>query len=291
MDDATRQGFLPAWAAEVQHACPRCRTAIGLEEGKDAHCPSCGFMAKFERGVYCFLVESGPVNQWQNTYDKLATGAVEDTRSGLLYRFPVEDRIKTYRLLCGETPVGTRILDIGCANGIFSEVLFEGQPTVGIDFSLEMCRQARSHGVFAHQADALALPLADDQFDIVCIAGVLEHIDDLWQLCAELARVCRPGGRVVLGTANRVSLARLAMRIVRRVKPASLPIMRLPVIMRTMDDLLPAALGASLDLDMVCWTYLPLPWHRCSKSPRSLLAPLASNVYARFIKQPKGQLG
>jgi SAM-dependent methyltransferase len=79
---------------------------------------------------------------------------------------------------------------------------------VGIDFSFEMCVLARARGMLAYQADALALPFADEQFDLVYGAVRLEHIDDLGTLFAELGRVCRPNGRVVVGTANRASLAR-----------------------------------------------------------------------------------
>jgi len=280
------QSDLASCAEGVQHACPRCKTAIAISEGQSPRCSSCGFQATIDRGVYRFMVQSGPINDWQNTYDEVATGSLRDTRASLLYRSPVEQRVATFRLLCGDLPMGARILDVGCANGMFGEALLNGHPTVGVDFSLEMCVLARARGMIAYQADALALPFADEQFDLVYGAGLLEHISDLAGLFAELARVCRPGGRVVVGTANKVSLARRVMRLVRRVKPHPLAVMRRPIIMRAVDELEAEARRVSLVLDMVCWTHFPLPWQRCSKSARNIFAPLATNVFTRFVKRP-----
>jgi SAM-dependent methyltransferase len=285
---AAMEGDSAVWPTELHHACPHCRTPLDLPRGRDAACRACGFVARLERGVYRFITATDPPSDWQATYDRVATGLLEDTPSGLLYRSPVAHRLRTYRLLCGLVPEGTRILDAGCANGVFAKLLFGGRELVGFDFSFEMCVQARAGGMLAHQADALALPFADAQFDLVCVAGLLEHIAALEEMLGELARVCRPGGRVVLGTGNRSSLARRMMRLVRRVKPAPLSVMRRPVIMRTLDEVLAAARAAALAPELVVWTHFPLPWQRASASPSTLLAPLASNVYVRLIKQPRG---
>ena len=145
---------------------------------------------------------------------------------------------------------------------------------------------ARARGMLAYQADALALPFADEQFDLVYGAGLLEHIEDLQTLFAELARVCRPSGRIVVGSANATSIARRVMRLVRRVKPHPLSVMRRSIIVRSIGELVSAAESVSLSLDLVCWTYFPLPWERCSASPGYKLAPLATNLHARFTKRP-----
>jgi SAM-dependent methyltransferase len=252
----------------------------------NSRCSSGGFEALIERGIYSFVPRSGSANDWQDTYDQLATGSLADTAAGLLYRFPVEQRVTTFRRLCGELPAGARILDVGCGNGIFWQVLLDSRPAVGVDFSLEMCVQARARGMLAHQADALALPFGDAQFDLVYGAGLLEHIDDLVTVFAELARVSRPGGRVVVGSANKVSIARRVMRLLRRVKPPRLSVMRRPIVMRTVDELETAARTASLKLDYVCWTHLPFRWARYSRSAHNVFAPLASNVYTRFVRLP-----
>jgi SAM-dependent methyltransferase len=276
-----------SWVDAIRHACPRCRSAIELPPGRDAACPGCGFVARLDRGVYRFVPPAEP-SGWQATYDQVATGKLADTAPGLLYRSSVEHRVSTYRRLCGDPPAEARILDLGCANGVFAAALFGPRPIAGIDFSFELCVQARARGMLAHQANALALPFADAQFDLVCVAGVLEHIDDLTSLCAEIARVCRPGGSVILGTGYRNSLARRLMRLVRCVKPAPLAVARLPLTMRSLGELRQAAEAAGLRLARVCWTHFPLTWQWCSRSPRNPMAFLASNVYARFEKPARG---
>jgi demethylmenaquinone methyltransferase/2-methoxy-6-polyprenyl-1,4-benzoquinol methylase len=48
------------------------------------------------------------------------------------------------------------------------------------------------------EADAMALPWANDQFDIVCVAFGLRNVADMDAGLAEMTRVCAPGGRVAV---------------------------------------------------------------------------------------------
>jgi demethylmenaquinone methyltransferase/2-methoxy-6-polyprenyl-1,4-benzoquinol methylase len=48
------------------------------------------------------------------------------------------------------------------------------------------------------ESDALRLPFADDQFQIVCVAFGLRNLSDTDAGLREMARVCRPGGRVAV---------------------------------------------------------------------------------------------
>jgi len=59
-----------------------------------------------------------------------------------------------------------------------------------------------------------ALPFADDSFDAAFCKGALDHFDRPERAIAEMARVVRPGGRVVLAIANFDSLACRASRAV-----------------------------------------------------------------------------
>jgi len=75
---------------------------------------------------------------------------------------------------------------------------------VGADFAENMLEQARAkageRGVAVEfvQADALALPFADDSFDGATVAFGIRNVSDLGTGIAEMARVVRPGGRVVI---------------------------------------------------------------------------------------------
>jgi demethylmenaquinone methyltransferase/2-methoxy-6-polyprenyl-1,4-benzoquinol methylase len=81
-----------------------------------------------------------------------------------------------------------------------------GAMIVGADFCHEMlavghakCRQAGADARIALiEADALALPLPDDTFQIVCVAFGLRNVSDVDRGLAEMVRVAAPGGRVAV---------------------------------------------------------------------------------------------
>jgi len=84
------------------------------------------------------------------------------------------------------------VLDVGCATGIYVDLLARlGHDARGIDCSEELVAFARAQrrGTF-DVGDAEALPYPDDAFDTVLAFDVLEHVDDARAL-AEIARVAR----------------------------------------------------------------------------------------------------
>ena len=82
------------------------------------------------------------------------------------------------------------------------ELVVWGASVVGVDFSDEMLTLAASlhPTVTFGRADAAALPFADGCFDAVVAGFLMPHVSDLPAVCAELARVVRPGGRLALAT-------------------------------------------------------------------------------------------
>ena len=100
-----------------------------------------------------------------------------------------------------------RFLDVGCGMGeLASRVQRElGSEVVAVDISPRMVELTRARGVDAREADVQALPFEDASFDCVAANWVLYHVPDLDLGVRELARVLRPGGRLVaatLGDAN-----------------------------------------------------------------------------------------
>jgi demethylmenaquinone methyltransferase/2-methoxy-6-polyprenyl-1,4-benzoquinol methylase len=95
-----------------------------------------------------------------------------------------------------------RILDVGCGTCLFEE-LVEGQGcrVVGLDLTEQMIRIGQSKRIRCIEAlmvgDAESLPFPDDVFDIVVSCYVPKYVD-IGRLADEMARVLRPGGRVVL---------------------------------------------------------------------------------------------
>jgi demethylmenaquinone methyltransferase/2-methoxy-6-polyprenyl-1,4-benzoquinol methylase len=96
---------------------------------------------------------------------------------------------------------GSRVLDVATGTGDLAiEVARRGADVVGSDFSSEMLERARSKapGLRWEQANALALPYGDDEFDAATVGFGARNFSDLERGLGEMARVVRPGGRVVV---------------------------------------------------------------------------------------------
>lgn len=123
---------------------------------------------------------------WSKTYDQP------------LRLFPIETP-PVHRLL--ETLAPCRVLDAACGTGRHSEWLFSrGHQVVGVDSSPDMLAKARAKLPAARfeLGDLDALPLPDASVDAAVCALALVHCADLGQPFRELARVVRPGGRIVI---------------------------------------------------------------------------------------------
>ena len=119
---------------------------------------------------------------------------------------PEEDRA-TFRNRTGLGPDalnGKVILDGGCGMGRYLRVAAEGTPRllVGLDLS-EAVRAARDlteglPGVALVRGDLLRPPFAEGSFDHIYSLGVLDHTPDPRAAFLALARLLKPGGRIVV---------------------------------------------------------------------------------------------
>jgi len=95
------------------------------------------------------------------------------------------------------------VADVGCGNGAYLAELgrrgHAGQ-AVGVDLSAGMLQAARdaAPGVSVLRGDASRLPLADGCADVALAPHMLYHVPDPLAALAELRRVTRPGGRVLV---------------------------------------------------------------------------------------------
>src|SRR5215472_551025 len=115
---------------------------------------------------------------------------------------------RTYELL--QLRPGQRVLDLGCGPGIDTIALSESVGPAGEDHGVdhdatmvdEANRRAEAAGLAARvshrQADASALPWSDGFFDASRSERVLQHLLDSEKAFAEMVRVTRSGGRVVV---------------------------------------------------------------------------------------------
>lgn len=115
------------------------------------------------------------------------------------------------RLGLAETPDAT-VLDVACGPGNVTRALAGGLRgdglVVGVDASATMLGRAVADtppgtGVAYVRCDATDLPFHAGAFDAVCCYGALYLFADPWAALASMARVLRPGGRIVILTTRR----------------------------------------------------------------------------------------
>lgn len=103
---------------------------------------------------------------------------------------------------------GGRALDVGCGVGqVIGRLTADGIEAHGVEISepnvaraLKVCPNARLY-------DGRKLPFPDRHFDAAGTLNVLEHVDEPEAYLAELVRVTKPGGRVVVSSPNFLRIA------------------------------------------------------------------------------------
>ncbi|MGE5537981.1 MAG: methyltransferase domain-containing protein [Gemmatimonas sp.] len=133
------------------------------------------------------------VDSIKDFYERKYTEGTEIARSS-----------KRFTLECVPDVGALDILDVGCGSGENSAVLAaKGHRPVGIDISEEAIRRYRARGFDGFTMDLeRGLDFPDCRFDLVFCSEVIEHMMFPEKLASEMARVLKPGGRLVLSTPN-----------------------------------------------------------------------------------------
>ncbi len=98
---------------------------------------------------------------------------------------------------------GASVLDLGAGTGDLSEAFRQSgaERVMSIDVSAAMLVRGREkfgeERIDWLRADALRLPVSDGEFDVVASAFVLRNLPDLAGSLEEMARVLKPGGRLI----------------------------------------------------------------------------------------------
>src|SRR5258706_7541699 len=111
-----------------------------------------------------------------------------------------------------ETEKDKRVLDVGCGHGyVLPHYARQGAEVHGVDLTARAIALTKERFALGglqgdfRQIDGVQLPFPDNTFDIACSMGVLHHIADPRPTLAEMHRVLKPGGRLILMLYNKNS--------------------------------------------------------------------------------------
>ena len=144
--------------------------------------------------------------QWKNLYKSSGVDAViiQDRHTSVLAWI---DSLKL--------APGSLVLEVGCGAGFMAVALAQhGFRVQAFDSSEAMIEQARRHAKESLANDLLTLKVCDvysmdfndESFDLVIAIGVIPWLERLEPALEEMARVLKPGGNIIVTTANRMGL-------------------------------------------------------------------------------------
>lgn len=137
--------------------------------------------------------------------------------AGPVYNSAIADSVvgiaEEFMMKVSDPGPGSKILDVGCGAGAATMVLagrFPDSEVIGVDFSTAQVRAARKAlsrkrlpNCSFKPGDAMKLPFADAQFDLVVSIASLKHWPDPERGLREISRALKPGARAFVGEADR----------------------------------------------------------------------------------------
>ena len=131
---------------------------------------------------------------------------MEDPREALRLELKVDPQGWADQYLVEHLKQGMNVLSVGCGPGVILSAVCSKRSSVhgtGIDVSATRVQQAiekhsSNPGLKFLRGDAHDIPFPSDSFDLVYSRMLFQYLSDKQRAAAELARVCRPGGTVLI---------------------------------------------------------------------------------------------
>jgi len=170
-------------------------------------------------------VQSGKKSQdyWKDTFKNRAQTATDTiARNGFLLKVGTARVRETVLDLIG--PVSALdILDAGCGDGSVSFPLTAMNRVTGLDIVPGMLELASARGIIPVEGSMEEPPFPAHSFDLVMSVEVISLSDRPFDVITSLAKLVRPGGRLIISCVNKASLFRAAaeriLDVVRRPYP------------------------------------------------------------------------
>lgn len=188
--------------------CPQCRQPL---EG--VACRACGFVVPDVDGIPLLVRDRVAIDNTIAAAKSAARASWYEKPQEVQWRGPYRHHLRRRRVYvdrivsdfarsAGRPLIG---LDIGCGDGMHLAWLREHIAELyASDYNIErLLRASRQHQArCVFMGDITDYPLRDETVDVVFFNHVLEHIRDDTKALAEVHRILKPGGLVVLGTPN-----------------------------------------------------------------------------------------
>lgn len=138
-----------------------------------------------------------PSGSLRRSVQLLRAFRLEQTRPDVFYRLLARDSVRELRSFVRLQ--GASVLDVGGGPGYFADAFrAAGARYAAIDADAGELGAAGQPGLGTVLGSGMALPIADQSFDVCYSSNVLEHVPDPGRMAAEMVRVTRPGGIVFL---------------------------------------------------------------------------------------------
>ena len=150
-----------------------------------------------------------PLPTTQDYYDRFSTNYEKERHHGY-HRLIDELELELIR----QYGAGRDIFEAGCGTGLLlREAAAMGRSAIGLDLSRGMLKSAQARGLRVVQGSLTDVPLPSASVDMVYSMKVLAHVPPIQRAIAELTRLVRPGGHLLLEFYNPFSLRYLAKRL------------------------------------------------------------------------------
>jgi ubiquinone/menaquinone biosynthesis C-methylase UbiE/uncharacterized protein YbaR (Trm112 family) len=207
--------------------CPACKNKLSLQRNKakqenvsdNLHCKKCDSVYPVINGIPRILTKEDQKTlvkcgqgyaqiATQNTTNKKATDSRKNERHDYNYKrlnsAPVKFSLKCRALAISRAimelyPHGLKnILDLGSADGLLARQIAEVIPNINFS-ALDLDDNLLEHNPFSSvQGNCCRMPFADNTFDAVTAAALIEHLPDPQIFLKECYRVLKPGGALFL---------------------------------------------------------------------------------------------
>lgn len=189
---------LPAEACCPTHRSPLMSGELGADRPGEVR-GSCGCVFPVVRGIPRFIDSANYADAFGLQWNAFARTQLDSHTGTTISR----DRLA--RCLGGSLDglQGSKVLEVGCGAGRFTEILLAAGAHVfacdlssAVDANYANCRGTPRY--FVCQADVMALPIPSRTFDVVVALGMIQHTPNPEATIAALAEAVRPGGLLVI---------------------------------------------------------------------------------------------